>query len=241
MKNKRKSVRVLLLFLALPVLVCFAAPASVPASGDIGLTVEERPLVALTFDDGPRRSTTAALLDGLAQRGVKATFFLIGEQLEGNEDLVERMEEEGHQIGIHSFGHKWLTDLNAADFAREVDREREMLSSLLGRDDFLLRPPYGGVDNAVEKRAGSPIILWSVDPEDWKDKDQARVAEHILKEVKDGDIILLHDIYPSSVEAALQVVDALHQKGFLFVTVAELARQRGVELKAGTVYRAFPP
>ena len=214
-------------------------PAAVPVGA--GAEVEACPLVALTFDDGPKRSTTTALLDGLAQRGVKATFFLIGEQIEGNEDLVKRMEEEGHQIGIHSYDHEWLTDLSPADFSREVDRERAILEELLGRGDFAVRPPYGGVDAGVEKRAGGAIILWSVDPEDWKYRDADRVAGHLTENARDGDILLLHDIYSTSVEAALRTVDALHEKGFLFVTVDELARQRKVELKPGKVYRAFYP
>ena len=204
-------------------------------------TQVDRPLVALTFDDGPRRSTTSELLDGLAQRGVQATFFLIGKQIEGNEDLVERMEAEGHQIGIHSFDHKILTALNATDFAAQVDREGEVLKETVGREDFPLRPPYGEVDAAVKKRADGPIILWSVDPEDWRYQDADRVTAHILDNVRDGDIILLHDIFPTSVEAALRVVDALHQRGFLFVTVGELAAQRHVELEAGKVYRTFYP
>ena len=208
----------------------------------VGLPQEaDRPLVALTFDDGPRRSTTTDLLDGLAQRGVQATFFLIGKQIEGNEDLVERMEAEGHQIGIHSFDHKILTALNSADFATQVDREREALKEILGREDFPLRPPYGEVDTGVKRRAGGPIILWSVDPEDWRYKDADRVTEHILNNVRDGDVILLHDIFPTSVEAALRVVDALHQQGFLFVTINELAAQRHMELEGGQVYRTFYP
>ena len=215
-----------------------AAPAVAPAM--LGETTD-RPLVALTFDDGPRRATTTDLLDGLAQRGVQVTFFLIGKQIEGYEDLVERMEAEGHQIGIHSFDHKILTALNSTDFAAQVDREGEVLKGIVGRENFPLRPPYGEVDANLEKRADGPIILWSVDPEDWRYKDADRVTEHILNNVQDGDIILLHDIFPSSVEAALRVVDALHQRGFLFVTVEELAAQRHMELEAGKVYREFRP
>jgi peptidoglycan/xylan/chitin deacetylase (PgdA/CDA1 family) len=214
-----------------------AVPVSAPAES----VQAEPPLVALTFDDGPRRSTTTQLLDGLAQRGVKATFFLIGEQIPGSEDLVERMEEEGHQVGIHTYDHVRLTALNDADFAAQVDRTRALLKDLVGREDFPLRPPYGAVDAGVESRAGAPLILWSVDPEDWKDKNTDRIVSHVVQNAKDGDVILLHDIYATSVEAALQIVDALHQKGFLFVTVDELARQRHVELTAGTVYRCFYP
>lgn len=199
------------------------------------------PLIALTFDDGPRRDTTEKLLDGLAQRGVPATFFLIGEQLAGDEDLVRRMEREGHQIGIHTYDHVRLLGLNQADFDAQVERTRGLLKSILGHNDFLLRPPYGLFDDGVRTKAGCPIILWSIDPEDWGDKNTERIVRHILDNVEDGSIILLHDIYPTSVEAALRVVDELHSRGFLFVTVEQLFAARGAALEAGEVYRCAPP
>jgi peptidoglycan/xylan/chitin deacetylase (PgdA/CDA1 family) len=216
---------------------------SVPA--DAGAPLEEPApspkLIALTFDDGPRRSTTTALLDGLAQRGVKATFFLIGSQLENNEDLVCRMEQEGHQIGIHTFDHKKLTDLSRTDFDRQVDRTRQRLKEILGHNDFLLRPPYGMTDARVKAWAGCPIILWSIDPEDWGDQNTAREVSLIVKEAQDGSIILLHDIFPASVEAALQVVDQLHQEGYLFVTIDQLFAARNIPLETGEVYwNAYP-
>lgn len=209
---------------------------------DAALTQVCKPkLIALTFDDGPRRSTTTELLDGLAQRGVLATFFLIGERVPGNEDVLRRMDQEGHQIGIHTYDHVMLMGLNAADFSAQVDRTRAVLKNVLGHNDFVLRPPYGMVDNGVKLRAGCPIILWSIDPEDWNDKNADRIVEHVVSQARDGDIILLHDIYPTSVESALRIVDALHQKGFYFVTVDELADQRHVTLKAGTTYLNFYP
>ena len=215
-----------------------AGPAE---SVDAPAEITQAPVIALTFDDGPRRSTTTQLLDGLAERGVKATFFLIGEQVPGNEDLVERMDAEGHQIGIHTYQHVRLTELNTADFASQVDRTAALLRQLVDREGFALRPPYGMVDNGVKKRAGTPIILWSIDPEDWNDKNTERIVEHVVSRASDGDIILLHDIYSSSVEAALKIVDALHEKGFLFATVDELALQHHVALTAGEVYRNFYP
>ena len=222
-----------------------SVPADAPLMGDEALvdeTQDSRPkLIALTFDDGPRRSTTTKLLDGLAERGVHATFFLIGAQIEGSEDLVLRMDQEGHQIGIHTFDHVRLTGLSATDFAGQVDRTRTLLENILGHDSFLLRPPYGMIDRGVELRAGAPIILWSVDPEDWRDRDTAREVSHILSQARDGSIVLLHDIYPESVEAALQVVDALHQEGYLFCTVEELFSARMIPLKDGEVYRSAYP
>ncbi len=230
----------LALSLLLAGLIQAAPTAALPADGPARIETD-RPLVALTFDDGPRRSTTTDLLDGLAQRGVKGTFFLVGEMIPGNEDLVRRMDEEGHQIGTHSYDHVYLTGLNAADFSRQVSRTETLLQDILGHGGFALRPPYGMIDNGVEKRTGSPLILWSVDPEDWDDKNTDRIVEHIVAQVRDGDVILLHDIYPTSVEAALRVVDELHRQGYLFVTVEELAHQRHVELKPGETYRCFYP
>ena len=206
-----------------------------------GAQVPSGPFVALTFDDGPRAATTSVLLDGLSQRGVHATFFVVGENVEGNEDLLVRMEREGHQIGLHTFHHKSLAQVNGADFYAEVDRLRERLSCLLDQDGFMLRPPYGMITPANRARAGSPIILWSVDPEDWSDRDTARQVSVILDSVEDGDIILLHDIYPASVETALQVVDALLARGFYFVTVEELFALRGVAPENGKEYRRLPP
>ncbi len=235
--------------IAFALLLAWTAPFFLPARpeapalpADAALQAPEgSKLIALTFDDGPRRSTTTALLDGLAQRGVPATFFLIGEQVPGNEDLLRRMEAEGHQIGIHSYTHAKLTDLNNADFAAEVERTRTVLKNAVGHNDFLLRPPYGMVDAGVKRRAEAPIILWSIDPEDWGDRDTAREVSHITAQAQNGSIILLHDIFPESVQAALQVVDTLHEQGFFFLTVSDLFAAQGIPLTAGEVYwNAYP-
>ena len=202
---------------------------------------EGQKLIALTFDDGPRRSTTTRLLDGLAERGVKATFFLIGAQIENNEDVVRRMDEEGHQIGIHTFDHVKLTGLSRADFDAQVERTRAALKGVLGHNDFLLRPPYGMLDGGVRAMAGCPILLWSIDPEDWRDRDGARVAAEVTAQARDGGIILMHDIFPESVEAALAIVDALHAQGYYFCTIAELFAARQIPLEAGQSYwNAYP-
>lgn len=224
------------------------APAAVRTDAALDGVTEDTPapsaapgLIALTFDDGPRRSTTTALLDGLAERGVHATFFLIGCQIEANRDVVRRMDREGHQIGIHTYDHVTLTGLNQSDFDAQVEKTRAVLKAALDHNDFLLRPPYGLMDEGVKQRAGCPIILWSVDPEDWRDQDTARVVSQVVSQARDGDIILMHDIFPESVEAALQIVDQLHQQGFLFCTIDELCAARGIDLNAGTAYwNAYP-
>lgn len=236
------ALSVLALFLMGCCLYAAVGQAGETVPADATADVEDSvKLIALTFDDGPRRATTTELLDGLAQRGVPATFFLIGEQIVGQEDLVRRMEAEGHQIGIHTYDHVTLTGLNRADFDAQVDKTRQMLKNILGHNDFLLRPPYGLYDQGVQNKAGAPIILWSIDPEDWGDKNADREVAHIVSEARDGAIVLMHDIYPTSVEAALRVVDELHTQGYLFVTVDQLFDARRIELQDGEVYNnAFP-
>ena len=214
-------------------------PDSQTASGPA--QIPDGPFVALTFDDGPKADTTSTLLDGLSQRGIHATFFIIGQNVEGNEDLLLRMEREGHQIGMHTYHHRSLAGVNAADFYAEVDKLRDTLSGLLGREDFMLRPPYGMITPSNRARAGAPIILWSVDPEDWSDRDSDRQTAAILDKVTDGSIILLHDIYGASVETALRVADGLMARGYKFVTVEELFALRGMTPENGVEYRCLPP
>ena len=212
---------------------------SLTASGPA--QIPDGPFVALTFDDGPKADTTPVLLDGLSRRGIHATFFVIGENVEGNEDLLLRMEREGHQVGLHTFHHRSLAGVNGADFYAEVDELRRTLSSLLGREDFMLRPPYGAITPSNRARAGAPIILWGVDPEDWRDRDSDRQTAAILNTVRDGSIILLHDIYEASVETALRVADELMAKGYKLVTVEELFACRGITPENGVEYRRLPP
>jgi len=233
--NKKKLAAllcVLALVLALPV-----PERTVPAGAPAEVTLDSPPLVALTFDDGPRSSTTGPLLDGLALREVPATFFLVGNRIPGNEDLVRRMGAEGHQVGIHTYDHVELKGLSRRDFDLQVGKTRALISNLLGDGNYWLRPPYGILDDSAKGWCGGPVILWSVDPEDWKDHDADRIVAAVVEHVSDGDIILLHDLFPTSAQAALRVVDALLDQGYCFVTVEQLMAQRGVAPEAGARIR----
>ncbi len=221
--------------------LCSGEEPQKQAAGPAQVEVDSPPLVALTFDDGPRNKTTGALLDGLALREVPATFFLVGSRIDGSEELIKRMAAEGHQIGIHTYDHVIVTDLSRADFDLQVGKTRAKLIGILGEGNFWLRPPYGIIDQSVEQWCDCPLILWSVDPEDWKDEDVERIVASVLEHVKDGDIILMHDIFASSVEAALRVVDALLSQGYCFVTVEQLMEQRGVQPQNGALYRRILP
>ena len=226
--------------LCLAVFGALAVGWTQPKESVDAMAAVEAPCVALTFDDGPRRETTERLLDGLSQRGIHATFFVVGTRVEGQEDIILRMEAEGHQVGIHSQNHKVLSELNANGLHEEVDVLAQTLEGLLGEREFMLRPPYGFVSDALCRWVKMPVILWSVDPEDWSDHNVERQVAVVVDKVKDGDIILLHDIYHASVETALQAVDALMERGYRFVTVEELFAIRGVTPKAGCEYRSLP-
>ena len=217
------------------------APGGPAAETGGDARIPEEKLIAITFDDGPRRETTERLLDGLEERDARATFFLIGRQIEGNEDLVERMQAEGHQIGSHTWNHVRLLGVTEETIRQEVGQTEAARESLLGGEDYWLRPPYGIIDDAGLRWAGSPVVLWSVDPEDWKDQDTGRVVGSVLSHVEDGSIILLHDIYPTSVDAALSVVDALQGEGYRFVTVEELLEANGIQPEAGVLYCSGDP
>ena len=200
------------------------------------------PVVALTFDDGPHPENTRRLVEELAAREVPATFFLVGERLAGNEELVREMVRQGHQIGVHTWDHVMLDEkVTPAEFQSQMLKTRQSLLEILGEGDYWLRPPYGIMTPELQKLEEGPLIIWSVDPEDWRDRDQERIVNYVLDRVKDGDIILMHDMFGPSVDAALTIVDELQNRGYCFVTVEQLMAMRGVEPAAGRRYNSVKP
>ena len=222
-------------------LITACAGASLPeraAAADTAAEVEENiKYVALTFDDGPSPRCTPQLLDGLKERGVHATFFVVGCQVVKDPDIVTRMAAEGHQVGNHSYDHKALDQLSAQEAAQDMRKNDQLLCELLGEGDYWVRPPYGLLSEEESSALTVPIINWSVDTEDWKSKDAGKILDIIYRDTGDGDIILLHDRYRNSVSAALQAVDHLQQQGYRFVTVAELLALRGITPEGGVTYR----
>ena len=178
--------------------------------------------VALTFDDGPHPVYTPQLLDGLNERGVHATFFVVGKNILGNEALLKRMETEGHLIGNHTYSHVKLSELDIARACAEVEKTNALICEVTGKEPEFIRPPFGEWKKAMECSFEMIPVLCDVDPLDWTTKNTALVVERVLKDTKPGDIILLHDYYQSSVDAALEIVDALTERGYKFVTVDEL-------------------
>lgn len=179
-------------------------------------------VVALTFDDGPHEKYTVQLLDGLKERGVRATFFLMGQNIEGKEALVLRMKQEGHLIGNHSYQHIQLTKAGESTVCEAVERTGDIIEKITGERPQYLRPPYGDWNDNLECRLDMTTVFWSVDSLDWKLKNVDEIVSNVEKKIGNGDIVLMHDIFPTSVEAALRLVDRLTEKGYQFVTVEEL-------------------
>ena len=194
-------------------------------------------LVALTFDDGPSSKYTAQLLDGLKERGVKVTFFMLGEMASYNPKLVKRAYEEGHEIACHSWSHPDLTTLKESEIKKELNDTFQELDKACGTGaDYLLRPPYGATNSKVLNTVNVPIVNWSMDSLDWSLRNEKKVREKIVDEVYDGCIILCHDIHKTTIPAALGAIDDLMKEGYEFVTVSELYRRRGRELTLHKVH-----
>lgn len=199
-------------------------PASEASSGtqEKVLISETDKRVALTFDDGPHRIYTKELLDGLAKRNVHATFFVIGKNIPGNEDLIARMKQEGHLIGNHTYDHVKICDLSGEEACEQLEKTSALVREITGENTEFVRPPFGEWNKEMECSFTMIPVLWDVDPLDWTTKNTALVEQRVLKSVESGDIILMHDFYESSVEAALDITDALLAQGYEFVTVDEL-------------------
>lgn len=193
--------------------------------------------VALTFDDGPSAKYTPKLLDGLRERGVQATFFLIGSMAEENEALVHRMKEEGHQIGNHSYDHAKLTEMTCETALADITHGNEVLCQLAGEQNYWVRPPYGFIGEDTCCEVSAPLIAWSVDTLDWKTQDVGKILDIIYRDYADGAIILMHDQYAASVEAALQAIDHLQAQGVQFVTVQDLFAKKNADPVCGRLYR----
>ena len=184
--------------------------------------VTEKKKAALTFDDGPNSKYTPLLLKGLKERGVHATFFLMGKNIEGKEALVKQIQEEGHLIGNHTYHHVNLSKMSAEQAQAELDATDELVRKITGKYPIYARAPYGEVPENGDVDRQRFYIGWTVDPLDWMTEDVSRITQSVLEKVEPGDIILLHDSYLSSVQAALRIVDALQGKGYEFITVDQM-------------------
>lgn len=196
-------------------------------------------LVALTFDDGPSNLTTPRLLDILLEKDVPATFFMLGSQARNNPDIVKRADREWHEVASHTMYHQNLPRISAAAAASDINEAKDTLNSILGHSVAYTRPPYGNISDTVRSVAGTPLILWSVDTLDWQNRNAEMIMENVRNQVYDGGIILMHDIYDTTVDAVGPLIDELRKNGYEFATIPEIVKIRGLTLENGVAYRSL--
>ena len=187
---------------------------------------KNKKVVALTFDDGPDGNTTPQALDILAKYKIKATFFVQGKNIAGNEAILKRMQSEGHEVGNHSWNHPILTKLSLEDAKKQLTDTEDAITKVLGKSSKLMRPPYGAISDDIRNSLDLSFIMWDVDSLDWKSKNEAAILTEIQHQTSDGAIILMHDIHQPSVNSLPKVIEYLQEQGYSFVTVSELLNTR---------------
>ena len=183
---------------------------------------QAHPEVALTFDDGPSPKYTPLLLDGLKERNVRATFFFLGKNVKENQELVQRMQAEGHLLGNHTYNHVQLNKIPETTARQEILKTNNEIYEATGKYPEYMRPPYGAWKKNMELCVEMLPVFWDIDTLDWKSQNVDAILKAAGEEPEDGSIILMHDEYQTSVEAALLLIDRLKEKGYEFVTVDEL-------------------
>ena len=197
-----------------------------------------KPMVALTFDDGPG-PRTSEILDQLKKYNAHATFFMLGKNVKSYPDAIKQMLKDGNELGNHSYDHQQLTKIDAEAIAKEVNDTNENIKNICGSPATVLRPPYGAINDTVKSSVGMPMILWNVDTLDWKTRNTQSTIDEVMRNLKDGDIILMHDIHTQTVDAALQLIPKLEEEGYQLVTVSEMAAAKNKTLENGTAYSDF--
>jgi peptidoglycan/xylan/chitin deacetylase (PgdA/CDA1 family) len=201
-------------------------------SGGAAVDCATAQCVALTFDDGPDPHTDA-ILDVLAAKGVPATFFVQGYRVNLFPDQLRRVVAEGHEVGNHTWNHKYLTKLSPRAIRLQIAKTNKAVQELTGVTPRLVRPPYGAIDAKVREHVDLPLILWTVDTRDWETKSVKRILKHVKRDTEPGAIVLMHDTLAETGKALTRAIEILEQKGYTFVTVSQLLGQRA---EAGTVY-----
>lgn len=193
--------------------------------------------VALTFDDGPSRDNDGKIIETLQANGAHATFFVLGNRARVDGDIMQMITGAGCEIASHSWDHPQLSKIKWKKVKSQLKRTDDIVEKLLnGYQITLLRPPYGSISKTMRKKIDKPMILWSLDTLDWKTRNAKKIFNRVKKEVKDGDIILMHDIHPETAEALTKIVPWLSEQGYDMLTVSELMERKGKKLEAGKAY-----
>lgn len=214
------------------------AATEAPSGSDMWIRKDldaDKPMVALTFDDGPYAPVTEKILKVLEKYDARATFFCVGNRIPNYTEVVKKAYSQGCQIASHTFEHKVLNDLKKNQINAQIKKTDHALQKVVGCSTTALRPPGGFVNDRVKRVVKVPMVCWNVDSEDWKSRNTKKVLSR-CRSIGDGDIVLMHDLYPTTAKAVASLVPQLHKKGFQMVTVDELFYYKGIKAEGGTVY-----
>ena len=197
---------------------------------------KEAKLVAFTFDDGPSKYTLD-IANILEEYNASATFFEVGYNIKAHPEITKELSERGFEIANHTTDHSKLTKLTEAKYLSKINDNNALFKELTGKDMPYLRPPYGSYNDKIKASAGVPIVTWSLDTRDWESRNKDKVIEMVINNIKEGDIILFHDLYESTRDAVKELMPLLKEQGYQAVSVGELFKSKGITLEAGTSYR----
>lgn len=199
---------------------------------------KQRPMIALTFDDGPGEYTEE-LINCLVENNAKATFFMLGQNVEAYPEIAKKVSDAGMELGNHSYSHPDLVTIGAEAAAQQVSNTDAALKAATGFEATVMRPPGGSFNDSVKAAIDHPLIIWSIDTRDWATKSEDQTYQVVMDNAQDGSVVLMHDIHEWSVKAAIRMIPDLIAKGFKLVTVSELAEAKGETLQSGNAYYYF--
>lgn len=197
---------------------------------------KNKKMVAITFDDGPHKTNTQEILNILSKYNAKATFFMLGQNVERYSSIVKEVSDKGHEIGIHTWSHPELTKLSAEQIANEINNTAQAIKNITGVEPWLVRPPYGSLNSTVKSAVLNPFILWNIDSLDWKSRDKEKIVPLVVNDVQDGDIILLHDIHTTTVPAVEEIVKYLYENDYQIITVSQMLEAKGYDTTQTRVF-----
>lgn len=202
-------------------------------------SITGKPLIAVTFDDGPSAHTTIRLLDELQKRNMKVSFFVLGNRVEEYPQIVRREYMEGHTVGSHTYNHLNLINLTDYDVYKEISSTNNAIYNAIGQEVKYIRPPYGNTNDNIKKIGNMTTVMWSVDTEDWKHRDAEYIKNKVKEKAHDGAVILLHDLYDTSIDGVLMAMDELHEQGYEFVSLDEMITLKNIQLDKMKSYYEF--
>lgn len=198
--------------------------------------IKDAKLVAFTFDDGPSKYTLD-IVNILEEYNASATFFEVGYNIKAHPEITKEVSDRGFEVANHTTDHSKLTKLTEAKYLSKINDNNALFKELTGKDMPYLRPPYGSYNDKIKAGAGVPIVTWSLDTRDWESRNKDKVIEMVINNIKEGDIILFHDLYESTRDAVKELMPLLKEQGYQAVSVGELFKSKGIALEAGTSYR----